>query len=358
MHSYKSIVVVAGLGGVLLFLAGVLANVDGLKPSKEKPTAPHGYSAAKSFTKLDMGGSMGSKAPDKGLFKEDLKVIQAALEPGKSSFAQAGPSLKRALVHGRAVVQASDFSLISAELKRKDNNAAYESILLIMLGASKSKQGLPILEAQYRKHPMRVLEAIQLNGTPSTWPTYRRIYAASKSHQERYCILQALRKMSQTFAQTFLSERLEQELDMVSLKDSINLTRLFRTEKMANDLNDFILRDDERSNAHLDLACNALAACTQVGGARMLFEMYLDEGHSSTIRKAAGGAISFMKAPHMVQPLLGMLVGTANVSDDMVRFLYRNAHATDLVAIETMLETNSSIAWRAALRPTVARLKQ
>ncbi len=357
MHSYKSLVVVAGLLSVLLLLAGVLLQVGESPNKSENGHAAERQESRSNFTKLDLGGSLSNAKPDKGHFDKDIQVIRAAMKPGENSFMPSGPDLKIALAHGQAVVSPSDFPLLEKEFARKDNSPAYESILIIMLGASKAEKGLPILEAQYAKHPIRVLEAIRLNGTLAACESLRRIYAGSKNHQERYCILQALRKLPASFASSFLVERLRDEMDPLSLKDSVNLTRFVPSADLVNTLAEFISSDSERSKPLLGLACNALGTQVAHGGPAALFDLHLNSNNSLGTRTAAGNAISFLKAPASVHDVLALVAELPEPSDPIGKFLNRNARVEHLAALKTFLEANPQSSWGKIMGPIVARLR-
>lgn len=355
MHSYKSLVVVAGLLSVLLLLAGVLLQVEKSPKKSKGETSSEQRDYRSNFTKLDYGGSLGSVKPDKGHFDKDIAVIRAAMKPGENSFVHSGSDLKIALAHGQAVVSPSDFPLIEKEFARKDNSAAYESILIIMLGASKAEKGLPILEAQYAKHPIRVIEALRLNGTMAACGIFCRIYAGSKTHQERYCILQALKKLPASFAESFLIERLSDEMDAHSLKDAVNLTRFLPSESLVAALAEFVSSDSDRSKPLMGLACNALAAQVKNGGAEALFDLHLNPNNSLATRTAAGNAIAFLKAPDSVQDVLNLIVELPESSFAIAKFLQRNAREEHLEAMKSFLNANKS-PWQKILAPIIDRL--
>ncbi len=351
MHSYKSLFVVAGLGGLLLFMAGVL-----LKTS-DMTAAPRGQGKrSHAFTRIDPGGSLSRQQPDEGLFADDLKVIRETLERGRNSFVQNNPALKRALMHGQAVVSPGDFPLLALEMKRKDMPPAYRSILIILMGASRADEAIPILEGQYAEHPMRVLEALKLSGTTAACDAWRRLYHQAGSSAERYCLLQALRRLPPDFATEFLVDRLDNEMDRKSLHDVVNITRHVQNETMARALDAFLRRDDDRSREHFKVGCNALGAQRTFGGAELLFDLHLDGNLSDELRQASGVAIRFLKAPQAVDALLERLESAATPTEAVQHFLFRNATEGHRGMLESFIRDHPDSPWLRALQPALERL--
>lgn len=358
MHSYKSLVVVAGMGGVMVLMAGVLLYSGDLDtPDAARSTSSLLDSKAK-FTRLNAGGTVGQAAPDKGLFKDDLAIIRRSMKPGENSFTNSSPSVKRALAHGRAVVSPADFELLESEIRQRKISDTYRSVLIVFLGASKSEKAVPILEEFYAKHPTRVIDALQLNSTTPALEAFDRLYYQAKNARERFCFLQVLKKLPSKFALDFVVKRLREETDPTTLKDTIKITRFIAQPEVGLALNELILTDDARSQPFFGIACNALAAQSRFGGADMLLDLHLDKANSEQLRQAAGNSIAFMKAPHLVQKLLTRLEKTDEVSASIGRFLFRNSQDGDLVALESFLSTKPGSQWRSVLNETLSRLRK
>ncbi|MFT7617999.1 MAG: hypothetical protein ACI97A_001638 [Planctomycetota bacterium] len=358
MHSYKSLIAVACMGGVMVLMAGVLLYSNDLPdPQAGKAKSPM-MNLKGNFTRLRGGGSLGSTAPDKGLLKNDLDVLRVAMKSNGNSFTNSNPLVKRALAHGRAVVRASDFSLLESELSQRGISASYKSVLIVFLGASKAEKGVPILESYYSDHPTRVIEALRLNSTAPALAAFQRLYVKSTNARERFCFIQSLRKLPPEFACSFIEDRLSHEIDLVSLKDSINMTRFVQDVRVVFALNNFVLANDERSKGLMRFACNALAAQARIGGADALFDLHLNRANSAEVQDAAGNAIAFMKAPDQVQNLLSRVAEVPNPSASVGRFFFRNAAEADLVALESFLKADHGSRWRSCLKVTLDRLRQ
>lgn len=373
MGSYKSIVTVGAMGGVLVFFAGILLDVEtakkrraereveeapsvatvvegrlvfldqrasskGAVPVGSETAPPSGTPATPNpVSATPRSGSTPSAAESAGIdFAAELSGLRDLLERAGAI----GPDALRAAEARRAdlarFADAAAWPLIAAELERPTSPRGYRPILLKLAAKTGTEGSLRHIEGAYATSPMSAVEALQARGDAAAFRSLARLARKAAKRAEKFTFARALRSFPGTGAGDFALDWLAEEDDLsVACELATQVRHVDRpglAERLTADLRSELARP-ERARVVGRLA-RSLASLE--GGAEVLHRMICDE--RSAELPILGAVFANLRAPELV-PAVATSLSAADASRDLqLRFLERNVGARDRDTLETAQE--------------------
>lgn len=365
MGGYRYLVLVGGLAGALIALAGVLLSAARLETVErdlpvvedrivittgERPSArPRGPGHVREALRLAAG------RPEK--LVAHLTAIREGLTRARAGEVEALRGVQRAHAQALELVFPEDWPLLEKELGRTDAPDGYRSLLVVLAGASRAEGALPLLRDEYALRRLKAIDALQRHGGATALGVIIGLYDAAADAAERAALLRATRSFPGEHVAAFLRRLLAEEEDPEALLAAVTECRFHggSGEAMAEMLESFAR--SPRSSMHVDVlprALNSLAALPS-GTARLL-ELATDQGLDELRRARAAEALSWSTDPALVPVVLATLVSQPANPEPRVRFLQRSVSAADLAGVDEVMGSCDP-ALRALLTEATAHLR-
>ena len=335
MQHYKSLFLVAMMGGVVLCVAGMMTTFEqAARKKRSKVEEPKEELPSDLRIRMPVAG----KRPE-GQLEADLEVVRDTFNRDGRPEADRMEKARRHLNRAADFLKPTDWPVLKAEFERKPLHPGYRTMLIILAGACMSEDALPIISAHWKQYPAKVADALQRNGTSAAFDVAKKLYSSTKSEGEQLMLLRSMSPFPEVEVRAFLLTLLSGGGHDNVLKQAITLMRHHRHADVVAGLDSFVRGCGP---GRLDLAKRALNSMTglklEAANVRVL-EMYLDAGLDRGLRDAAGEALAFSRAPFLVDRVLEVLEEkpTADLPA-LISFLNRNAGSDHVAPLTELLE--------------------
>ncbi|MEZ6197635.1 MAG: hypothetical protein R3F20_18225 [Planctomycetota bacterium] len=345
MGRYKSLVVVAGMGCALVFLAGLLLETEtmmrrGAKPAAEETSPPIVLDGQVIFAK-DRGPAptkpgQSPAGASSASVTEALAGIREALErkPGADGDGRRDVAARCALLERS--LRAEHWPLLESELDRKGAPRGYAGVVLALAGATRADAAVRRIEAEYPSHRVKALEALAAHGGAAAFAAFRRLYARAGDFSERHAFIKALPGFEVDAASAFLVETLRGEGEPRVARELALVAKKLAGPGLVEPLAEELVRRADRDAVDGVAGRIASALAAHPEGAARLLGLRLET--NGPVPAIAGQALRFARAPALVPRALASLPGAHAGREDLLAFIERNAVADHREAIATARE--------------------
>lgn len=354
-QSLKTQILVAAMGGVMLFLAGVLIRTgDSVKPSKKPGAIELPTKIGDSTVHLETG----RKRDAHPAVAKRLSELREVLQSGDRRDPKTQAMVKEKSAALKDIVSAADWPAVEAEVKKSPLPDGFLGILVAVAGATKADAALPFIVSQTHTVPMKVIEALTTHGSPAAFDALKSVFRGAKEPGLKYLALKGATGFARSLAEPFFIEAFAAEKDEDVLLEIITLLRVFPSERVVAELIVYLSNADaaKPDDTHLLRAANTLTAMNFPAGVAALFAFYDDKQNPERSRHAVGQSIAFLVDPTHVTSVLTKVASAVEPDANLLAYLSRSARSTHRAEIESRIDSVKNADIAAKLREILATL--
>lgn len=353
--SLKTQILVAAMGGVMLFLAGVLIRTgDSVKPAKKSGAIELPTKLGTTTVKIEKDRPH-VRNPAVAQRLSELRRMLATgdrLDPKMQSL------VKEKTAALKDLVSAADWPAVEAEAQKSPIPDGFLGILVAVAGATQADAALPFIASQTHTVPLKVVESLTTHGSPAAFDALKSIYRKTSEPGLKYLALKGATGFARSLAEPFFLEVFVEEKNDDVLIEIITLLRIFPSERVVGELVVYL------SNANPETPSDPLLlrAANTLGGMKLsaandaLFAFYSDTKNPERARHAVGQTIAFLVDPAHVVPTLAR-VAAADAGDPvLIAYLSRSVQASHRAEIERLLPSVKNAETATKLREIAATL--
>lgn len=337
MHHYKSLMLVAMLGGVILCVAGMMTTFEKAARTQSAEEAEQ-LTESSRLTDLRIRVPRVGRRPE-GQLEADLAIVRETFNREEPVTVAEAEKARGHLNRAADSLRSGDWPLLAKEFQLDPLHEGYRLMLLVLAGASTSDEALPVIAAHWSQHPGKVADALQSSGTPGAFATARKLFLGQSNDARRLIMLRAMKRFPQNSIREFLLELVGGQLDGAVAKQVLTMLRHHRHADVVAALDTYVRRAAPVEMELPKRALNSLTGLRLEAANIAVLEIYLDESLDRMIRNAAGEALAFARAEALVPRVLEELRGRdPKEFPGLISFLNRNAGSEHLVPMTTLYD--------------------
>jgi hypothetical protein len=354
-QSLKTQILVAAMGGVMLFLAGVLIRTgDSVKPHKKPGAIELPTKLGDATVHLETVRNR----PANPAVPKRLSELRALLQSGDRRDPKIQAMVKEKSAVLRDIVSSADWPAVEAEAKKAPIPDGFLGILVSIAGATKADGALPFVVSQKNTVPMKVIEALTTHGSPAAFDALKSIFRGAGEPGLKYLALKGAGGFARSLAEPFFIEAFVGEKDEDVLLEIITLLRVFPSERVVAELIVYLSNADaaKPDDTHLLRAANTLTGMNFPAAVAALFAFYDEPKNPERARHAVGQSIAFLVDPAHVTSVLSKVAAAERPDANLLAYLARSARPGHRAEIESRIDSMKNAEVATKLREILSTL--